>query len=242
MVFDDVKNAGDQLSNTEYNDLVNAAKHILAQDAKHSIFNSDESPNYIFKSAGTRAFSLNYGSNVSTFNGGNVTGDNLKLAANSSDVYPYLQLPGADSVQLRVTSTKSLLLYSETSIGFVFTPSATASVLKGPPSTTNTLQILANQTDAYPYVLMTGLGAIALYAGTTIDLYDDAVNYGQFAYSTDFQIKSMQTNQNIALLPNGTGKVKFGTYTAGVKTNIGYIDVLDSGGTARRIAVVSASD
>lgn len=242
MAFDDPKIAGNQLTADEYNDLVNAAKHILAQDTKHSIFDSDENPNYIFKTNGVRAWSLSYSSNVSILTGGNAAGDDLKLAANSQDVYPYLQLPGADSVQLRLTSTKSLLLYAETSIGLVLTPSTTASIIQGPPSTTNTLTLAANQTDAYPKILLTGNGSLALYAGTTIDLYDGAVNYGQFDYSTDFQIKSMQTNQNIALVPNGTGKVKFGAYTGTVKSIIGYIDILDSGGTARRLAVVAASD
>ena len=47
------------------------------------------------------------------------------------------------------------------------------------------------------------------------------------------------TNIDLALTPKGTGRVKFGTYTvsAGLVTT-GYIEIVDSGGTVRRLAVV----
>lgn len=47
------------------------------------------------------------------------------------------------------------------------------------------------------------------------------------------------TNIDLALTPKGTGRVKFGTYTvsAGLVTT-GYVEILDSGGTLRRLAVV----
>jgi hypothetical protein len=47
------------------------------------------------------------------------------------------------------------------------------------------------------------------------------------------------TNIDLTLTPKGTGNVKFGTYTAlmGLVTT-GYIEIKDSGGTVRRLAVV----
>lgn len=47
------------------------------------------------------------------------------------------------------------------------------------------------------------------------------------------------TNIDLALTPKGTGLVRFGTYTATVSTITGYIEIKDSGGTTRRLAVVS---
>jgi hypothetical protein len=47
-------------------------------------------------------------------------------------------------------------------------------------------------------------------------------------------------NGNIALLPGGTGLVKFGTHAAiGAETVTGYITIKDSGGTDRKVAIVS---
>jgi hypothetical protein len=45
------------------------------------------------------------------------------------------------------------------------------------------------------------------------------------------------TNVDLALVPQGTGVVKYGTYTAGVLTPAGYITIKDAGGTSRRILI-----
>ena len=56
----------------------------------------------------------------------------------------------------------------------------------------------------------------------------------------DVELASNSSNGNITLSPNGTGKVKFGTYTTSSShTAAGYIEILDSGGTTRRLAVVA---
>lgn len=48
------------------------------------------------------------------------------------------------------------------------------------------------------------------------------------------------TNIDLPLVPQGTGVVQFGTHTAiGAETLTGYITIKDSGGTLRKIAVVS---
>lgn len=48
------------------------------------------------------------------------------------------------------------------------------------------------------------------------------------------------TNINLELKPKGTGKVKFGTHSAiGAETLTGYIEIVDSGGTTRKVGVVS---
>jgi hypothetical protein len=45
------------------------------------------------------------------------------------------------------------------------------------------------------------------------------------------------TDINIKLTPKGTGTVQFGTYTAGVVAQAGYITITDAGGTSRRLLV-----
>jgi hypothetical protein len=57
-----------------------------------------------------------------------------------------------------------------------------------------------------------------------------AVQFGVDALSTDADI-------DLALVPKGTGVVKFGTYTGTILTPTGYITIKDSGGTTRRLLV-----
>lgn len=71
-----------------------------------------------------------------------------------------------------------------------------------------------------------------------------AVNYIQVtgAAAGSAPVLSAQgsdTNIDLALTPKGTGRVQFGTYTATVSSITGYIEIKDSGGTVRRLAVVS---
>jgi hypothetical protein len=45
------------------------------------------------------------------------------------------------------------------------------------------------------------------------------------------------TNADLALTPNGTGSLRFGTYTAGALSATGYITIKDSAGNTRRLLV-----
>jgi hypothetical protein len=45
------------------------------------------------------------------------------------------------------------------------------------------------------------------------------------------------TNINLKLTPKGTGTLQFGTYTAGIIAQAGYITITDAGGTSRRLLV-----
>jgi hypothetical protein len=48
------------------------------------------------------------------------------------------------------------------------------------------------------------------------------------------------TNIDLAFTPKGTGNVRFGTYTANTALTIqGYVEIKDSGGTVRRLAVIA---
>jgi hypothetical protein len=45
------------------------------------------------------------------------------------------------------------------------------------------------------------------------------------------------TNINLTLTPKGTGRIQFGTYTGTILTPTGFIEIVDSGGTTRRLLV-----
>ena len=56
----------------------------------------------------------------------------------------------------------------------------------------------------------------------------------------DVTLASNASNGNVEFVPNGTGKVKFGAYTTSAShTAAGYIEILDSGGNTRKLAVVA---
>jgi hypothetical protein len=53
----------------------------------------------------------------------------------------------------------------------------------------------------------------------------------------ELSVQGSDTNINLKLVPQGTGTVQFGTYTAGVVAQAGYITITDAGGTSRRLLV-----
>lgn len=74
--------------------------------------------------------------------------------------------------------------------------------------------------------------------------YTDASNYERLSITgSAITVESAGTgtaNIDLSLVPAGTGNVKFGTHAAiGAETVTGYITIKDSGGVARKLAVVS---
>ena len=72
-----------------------------------------------------------------------------------------------------------------------------------------------------------------------------AVNYTDFYGSVAGQplqifANGSDTNIDIRLVPKGTGRVRFGTLTASADAPVsGYIEIVDSGGTVRKLAVIT---
>lgn len=76
----------------------------------------------------------------------------------------------------------------------------------------------------------------------TINHATSAVNYlsvigAATTASPSISAAGSDANIDLTLTPKGTGNVKFGTYTAGVLTQAGYVTITDSGGTVRRLLV-----
>lgn len=110
--------------------------------------------------------------------------------------------------------------------------------------TTDDLYIYPNNVDLNAAIVLYGGSDVylntAAAAGLTLSV--NTVDALRLTYATpDVNIESLIADKNLYLKTAGTGKIKFGTYTAGVKADsIGYIEVLDSGGTSRRLMVQSA--
>jgi hypothetical protein len=68
-----------------------------------------------------------------------------------------------------------------------------------------------------------------------------AVNYlqvtGSASTTPTLSAQGSGADLDILLTPKGTGNVRFGTYTAGVIAQAGYITIKDAGGTTRRLLV-----
>ncbi len=97
-------------------------------------------------------------------------------------------------------------------------------------------------------------GRLALRNGTTsqalrvYETYTDAGNYERAALACDGDTVKLAAetagtgaeDMDVALAPAGDGRVKFGTHaTIGAETVTGYIEIKDSSGTVRKLAVLS---
>jgi len=121
-------------------------------------------------------------------------------------------------------------------------------------SAANTLQFRVGATPSYMgFVDNSGVMAISsgnplsfISAGNTSfrigNTAASVVNYIQVdpALTTAAPTLSAQgsdANINLKLTPKGTGVLQFGTYTAGILAQTGYITITDAGGTSRRLLV-----
>ena len=106
------------------------------------------------------------------------------------------------------------------------------------------LTIVANTADVYPEIKLIGAGDMTFSTATTQKVV--IANSGVGAYlgfirtGTDAILNGETANDNIFLSPTGTGKVKFGTFTGSGDVAVnGSISILDSGGSARKLATVA---
>jgi hypothetical protein len=116
-------------------------------------------------------------------------------------------------------------------------------------TTGNGLSLAANGTDAnigMGYNSKGGSGHLFNTYGSTLQFYisptASAVNRIEVtggATNNPPQViaSGSDTNINLKLTPKGMGVLQFGTYTAGVVAQAGYITITDAGGTSRRLLV-----
>jgi hypothetical protein len=136
--------------------------------------------------------------------------------------------------QFRIAHTASAVNYLQ----------ATGAATGGTPvlfamgSDTNVSLVMTSQA-AGNVQLRTGTGGqIQFLASHTAS----AVNYlqatgGATTAGVTLSAQGSDTNIDLALTPKGTGVLAFGTYTAGIIAQAGYITIKDAGGTTRRLLV-----
>jgi hypothetical protein len=79
---------------------VNAWPQFELLGNSHMRFSIAPGADFIFRDASTIAARLEYAANITTFSGGNVSGDDLILKANNADAQPFIQLYGAGNIHL----------------------------------------------------------------------------------------------------------------------------------------------
>ena len=116
---------------------------------------------------------------------------------------------------------------------------SSVTTVQGGTTAGDDLVLKGSNADAYPKIVLQGGSTLDLYSTSTTSLYSSATNYGRFGLTgSDFQVTAMGTNYNVALVPNGTGLVKFGTYTVkAAEVHTGYFTMLDSAGTSRKVMI-----
>ena len=139
--------------------------------------------------------------------------------------------------QLRVSHTASAVNYVQvTGAATTATPAITAQ-----GSDTNISIYMSSKGTGAVRFFTNGAGSEqfrVLHTAGTIVNYAAATGSATGAAPT-FTVAGTDTNIDLALTPKGTGLVRFGTRTASADAAItGYIEIKDSAGTTRRLAVI----
>ena len=135
---------------------------------------------------------------------------------------------GGNNLQFLVSHTASAVNYVQ----------VTGAATTAAPS----LSVAGSDTNIAFTITPKGTGAINLSGTTRIGF--NAANYLSGAgaatgLTPTLSALGSDTNIDLALTPKGTGNVRFGTYTGTALTIAGYIEIKDSGGTVRKLAVVA---
>lgn len=126
----------------------------------------------------------------------------------------YVQVTGAATGGLPVISAQG----SDTNIAMYVTSKGNGTIRFATNNSAQTQLRVSHTTSAVNFVDVTGSAAGA---------------------SPIISVAGNDTNIDLTLTPKGTGNVRFGTYTGTALSIAGYIEIKDSGGTVRKLAVVA---
>ena len=158
---------------------------------------------------------LSTGTNSVNFATNGSSGNIQAAVSHTASAVNYVQVTGAATTSLPIISAQG----SDTNIGVWLTTKGTGSIRFGSNSTAN-LQFRVIGTNA----AVNNLAVTGTTAGVAPSL----------------SAEGSDTNIDLTLTPKGTGNVRFGTYTANMALTIqGYVEIKDSGGTVRRLAVIA---
>lgn len=159
-----------------------------------------------------------------------------------------LQFFSGNTEQMRITNTASAVNYVQ----------VTGSVTSAAASSLGGLSFTGSDASPNFAIGTKGTGYIAFYGGAATNVQafrintTNAANTGNLlqvqgaaagsapSISAISGTSGTDANIDLALTPKGTGLVRFGTHTATADTAIsGYITIKDSGGTTRKLAVIT---
>jgi hypothetical protein len=178
---------------------------------------------------------------------GSATGVGVTLSVQGSDsniqfyyvskgTFPHSFLNSAGNEQFRVASTASAVNYVQV------TGAATggaAPIISSQGSDSNITLGLQSKGNASVALLTNTRVQFDVFGGGSVVNYIRAAG-ANTGFSPALQVLGSDTNIDLTLTPKGTGVVQFGIYTANMALTIqGYVEIKDSGGTVRRLAVIA---
>jgi hypothetical protein len=148
---------------------------------------------------------------------------------------------GLLSFQTNNTTTQMAVSHTASAVNYVqVTGAATTGtpVISAQGSDTNIrLSLSSKGTSAVRVVSNNGAVFDAIGVSSAANLLN--FNNSVASSAPSISVVGSDTNIDLALTPKGTGNVRFGTYTGTISAITGYIEIKDSGGTVRRLAVVA---
>jgi hypothetical protein len=162
---------------------------------------------------------------------------NISLAYDAKGTGAHLFRSASGATQFAITSTSGAVDYPVVTggTGFLFIGVAGTSANIGFTIASKGAQGLFFKTGGSLQQVQISHAASAV---NYLNLFGSATNSGTPANAAPtIAAAGSDTDINLRLTPKGTGTVQFGTYTAGVVAQAGYITITDAGGTSRRLLV-----
>jgi hypothetical protein len=196
---------------------------------------------YIYDGNGNQLAYMYYSGGTVYWEGGANTGDKLQLKNNSVHTYSAITLNANGGITYYANG--SHWFQDATTLICTINNAANETYIYGGSVANDDLRLVANTSDNLSYIRCNGNSnvVIAVPSGSGLDIYAAAVKIFDLDSSgSDARITTGGTNYNIALVPNGSGLVKYGTYAAiTTETLQGFITILDAAGNTRKLGVVA---
>jgi hypothetical protein len=175
---------------------------------------------------------------IAMWGGGAGTAPRFVARGADADVSLLYSVKGAGNHVFRTNDTNQTqfqVAHTASAVNFVqVTGAATGGGL------TTTPRITSQGSDANIALQLEGKGNGEIRLASHRTNYLAVSGSGSAGGLVTFTAAGGDTNIDLALTPKGTGNVRFGTYTANMALTIqGYVEIKDSGGTIRRLAVIA---
>jgi hypothetical protein len=131
-----------------------------------------------------------------------------------------------------------------------YIPTTTTAVYGTPTLSFSGVSSIGLESNGSLYASSAGTGNVRFYTNNVVSEQmrvsntTSAVDYLQVTGSATanpanitMSAQGSDANINLVFTPKGSGTIKFGTFTAGILAQTGYITITDSGGTSRRLLI-----